>query len=65
MYLNQAAASMVQMNIEQAEVIALTPEDGSGAFELRMNIFKVRGTTGVNSELQWRYFRDTNLSLVM
>jgi len=39
-YLNQAAASMVQMNIEQAEVIALTPEDGSGAFELRINIFK-------------------------
>lgn len=39
-YLTHAAASLVQMNVEQAKVISLTPEDGSGAFELRMEIFK-------------------------
>lgn len=44
-YLNHVAASMVRMNIEQTEIIALTPEDGSGAFELSMSIFKSENYT--------------------
>ena len=46
-YPNQAEASLVRMNIEQAEVITLTPEDGSGTFELGMSIFKVGNTNWV------------------
>ncbi|XP_068715944.1 ZP domain-containing protein-like [Montipora foliosa] len=39
-YLNEAEASLVEMNIQTVEAVILTPQDGSGAFELKMNIFK-------------------------
>ena len=41
-YLNQAEASLVQMNVEQTKAIALAPEEGSGMFALKIDIFKVR-----------------------
>ena len=40
-YLNQAAASLVKMDIQKDEIISLAPEEGSGLFELKMSIFKV------------------------
>ena len=40
-YLNQAAASLVKMDIEKEDIISLAPEEGSGLFELKMSIFKV------------------------
>lgn len=39
-YLNQAEASLVQMNVEQTKAIALAPEEGSGMFALKIDIFK-------------------------
>lgn len=40
-YLSRAAASLVKMDIQNAEIISLSPEEGSGLFELKMSIFKV------------------------
>ncbi|KAJ7375438.1 hypothetical protein OS493_002205 [Desmophyllum pertusum] len=40
-YPNHAAASLVQMNIkESGESIVLTPDDGSGIFDLDMSVYK-------------------------
>lgn len=39
-YLNQAAASLVKMDIQKEDIISLAPEEGSGLFELKMSIFK-------------------------
>ena len=41
-YPNQAEASLIQMNITNAKVIFLAPDDGSGMFDLDLNIYKVR-----------------------
>ena len=41
-YPNQAEASLIQMNITNTKVIFLAPDDGSGIFDLDLNIYKVR-----------------------
>ena len=41
-YPNQAEASLIQMNITNAKVIFLAPDDSSGMFDLDLNIYKVR-----------------------
>lgn len=41
-YPNQAEASLIQMNITNTKVIFLAPDDGSGMFDLDLNIYKVR-----------------------
>lgn len=42
-YPNQAAASLLEMNIKESELILLTPDHGSGAFDLDMSIYKSEG----------------------
>lgn len=39
-YPNQAEASLIQMNITNTKVIFLAPQDGSGMFDLDLNIYK-------------------------
>ncbi|KAL9967680.1 hypothetical protein ACROYT_G025962 [Oculina patagonica] len=39
-YPNQAAASLVEMNIKQSESIVIVPDDGSGIFDLDMSLYK-------------------------
>lgn len=39
-YPNQAEASLIQMNITNTKVIFLAPDDGSGMFDLDLNIYK-------------------------
>ena len=40
-YPNQAAASLLEMNIKESGLILLAPDHGSGAFDLDMSIYKV------------------------
>jgi len=40
-YPNQVAASLLEMDIKESELILLTPDDGSGIFDLDMSIYKV------------------------
>ena len=40
-YPNQAGASLLEMNIKESELILLTPDHGSGIFDLDMSIYKV------------------------
>lgn len=39
-YPNQAAASLLEMNIKESGLILLTPDHGSGAFDLDMSLYK-------------------------
>ena len=43
-YPNQAEASLVQMNITNANIIFLAPDEGSGIFDLDLSIYKVLST---------------------
>ena len=45
-YPNQAAASLLEMNIKDSELILLTPDDGCGIFDLDMSIYKVPRCVG-------------------
>lgn len=45
-YPNQAVASLLEMNIKESGLILLTPEHGSGAFDLDMSIYKVLKCVG-------------------
>jgi len=55
-YPNQPGASLLEMNIKESELILLTPDHGSGMFDLDMSIYKVLECTGGELGLRKRRF---------